>query len=82
MATFLVPPHGVYIFSLFGLQTSSLLAGFNVPNTTLTSKLLQEEYRYHKLRNAFSKFYRRHYELVSKHESVLKTCLLPGLSEP
>ena len=26
-------------------------------------KLLQQGYRYHKLRKTFSKFYRRHYEL-------------------
>ena len=29
-------------------------------------------YRYHKLRNTFSKFYRRHYELVSKFNVGLK----------
>ena len=35
-------------------------------NKSLTAKLLQQGYRYHKLRQTFSKFYRRHYELVSK----------------
>ena len=35
-------------------------------NKSLTAKLLQQGYRYHKLRKTFSKFYRRHYELVSK----------------
>ena len=35
-------------------------------NKCLTAKLLKQGYRYHKLRNAFSKFYRRHYELISK----------------
>ena len=29
-----------------------------------------------------SKFYRRHYELVSKHDTELKILLLHGLSEP
>ena len=38
-------------------------------------------YRYHKLRKAFSKFYRRHYELISKFNVGLKS-LLQGLSEP
>ena len=39
-------------------------------------------YRYHKLRKTFSKFYRRHYELVSKFNVGLKTLLHQGLSEP
>ena len=39
-------------------------------------------YRYHKLRKAFSKFYRRHFDIVSKYNVGLKTLLLQGLSEP
>ena len=49
---------------------------------SLTAKLLQQGYRYHKLRKTFSKFYRRHYELVSKFSVGLKTLLHQGLSEP
>ena len=49
---------------------------------SLTVKLLQQGYRYHKLRKTFSKFYRRHYELVSKFNVGLKTLLHQGLSEP
>ena len=41
-----------------------------------------ENHRYHKLRKTFSKFYRRHYELVSKFNVGLKTLLHQGLSEP
>ena len=44
--------------------------------------LLQQGYRYHKLRKTFSKFYRRHYELISKYNVGLKTLLSEGLSEP
>ena len=44
--------------------------------------ILQQGYRYHKLRKTFSKFYRRHYELVSKFNVGLKTLLHQGLSEP
>ena len=47
-----------------------------------TAKLLQQGYRYHKLRKTFSKFYRRHYELVSKFNVGLKYLLHQGLSEP
>ena len=39
-------------------------------------------YRYHKIRKAFSKFYRRHFDIVSKYNVGLKTLLLEGLSEP
>ena len=35
-----------------------------------------------KLRKTFSKFYRRHYELISKFKIGLKTLLREGLSEP
>ena len=49
---------------------------------TLTAKLLRQGYRYHKLRKAFSKFYRRHFDIVSKYNVGLKTLLLQGLSEP
>ena len=43
---------------------------------------LKQGYRYHKIRNAFSKFYRRHYELISKFNVGLKSLLHQGLSEP
>ena len=45
-------------------------------------KLLRQGYRYHKLRKAFSKFYRRHFDIASKYNIGLKTLLLQGLSEP
>ena len=68
------------------LQT---MGGINIDLTviksikkTFTAKLLQQGYRYHKLRKTFSKFYRRHYELVSKFNVGLKTHLHQGLSEP
>ena len=55
---------------------------FNAGNKCLTAKLLQQGYRYHKLRKTFSKFYRRHYELIPKYNVGLKTLLGEGLSEP
>ena len=51
---------------------------FNARNKSLTAKLLQQGYRYHKLRKTFSKFYRRHYELISKYNVGLKTLLSEG----
>ena len=61
---------------------SSHVADFNARNKSLTAKLLQQGYRYHKLRKTFSKIYRRHYELVSKFSVGLKPLLHQGLSEP
>ena len=55
---------------------------FNARNKCLTAKLLEQGYRYHKLRKAFSKFYRRHYELISKFNVGLKSLLHQGLTEP
>ena len=51
-------------------------------STLETAKLLQQCYRYHKLRKTFSKFYRRHYELISNFSVGLKTLIREGLSEP
>ena len=75
--------YGVYISQLIWFaRVSSHVVDFNARNKSLTAKLLQQGYRYHKLRKTFSKFYRRHYELVSKFSVGLKTLLHQGLSEP
>ena len=76
-----VPPRASY-----GVYISQLIRFARVCNHVrgkcLTAKLLQQGYRYHKLRKTFSKFYRRHYELISKYNVGLKTLLSEGLSEP
>ena len=41
---------------------------FNNRNTFLTSKLLKQGYRYHRLQKAFSKLYYRHSELIIKYK--------------
>ena len=75
--------YGVYISQLIRFaRVSSHVADFNARNKSLTAKLLQHGYRYNKLRKTVSKFYRRHYELVSKFNVRLKTLLHQGLSEP
>ena len=61
---------------------SSHVDDFNTRNKVLTAKILRQGYRYHKIRTAFSKFYRRHFDIVSKYNVGLKTLLLQGLSEP
>ena len=75
--------YGVYIYQLIRFaRVSCHVIDFNARNKSLTAKLLQQGYRYHKLRKTFSKFYRRHYEWVSKFSVGLKTLLHQGLSEP
>ena len=65
--------YGVYISQLIRFaRVSSHVVDFNARNKSLTAKLLQQGYRYHKLRKTFSKFYRRHYE------SMELFCLLLG----
>ena len=75
--------YGVYISQLIRFaRVFSYVDDFNTRNKVLTAKFLSQGYRYHKLRKAFSKFYRRHFDLVSKYNVGLKTLLLQGLSEP
>ena len=75
--------NGVYISQLIRFaRVCTHVTDFNARNKSLMAKLLQQGYRYHKLRKTFSKFYRRHYELISKYNVGLKTLLSEGLSEP
>ena len=74
---------GVYISQLIRFaRVCNHVTDFNARNKCLTAKLLHQGYRYHKLRKTFSKFYRRHYELISKYNVGLKTLLNEALSEP
>ena len=74
---------GVYISQLIRFaRVSSHVDDLNTRNKVLTAKLLRQGYRYHKLRKAYSKFYRRHFDIVSKYNVGLKTLLLQSLSEP
>ena len=75
--------YGVYISQLIQFsRLSSHVDDFNTRNKVLTAKLLRQVYRYHKIRKPFSKFYRRHFDILSKYNVGLKTFLLQGLSKP
>ena len=75
--------HGVNISQLIRFaRVSSHADDFNTRHKVLTAKLLKQGYRYHKLRKAFSKFYRWHFDIVYKYGDGLKTFLLQGISEP
>ena len=58
------PSYGVYMYIsqiIRFARASSHVTDFNNRNKFLTAKLLKQGYRYHILRKAFSKFYRRHF---------------------
>ena len=74
--------YGVYISQLIRFaRVSSHVDDFNTRNKVLTAKLLRQGYRYHKIRKAFSKFYRRQFDKVSKYNVGLKRRPLEGLLE-
>ena len=65
--------YGVYISQLIRFAPfSSHVDDFNTRNKVLTVKLVRQGYRYHKLRKAFSKFYRRHFDIVSNYTERIK----------
>ena len=75
--------YGVHILQLTRFaRVSSHVTDFNTRNILLTAKLLNQGYRYHKLRKAFTKFYRRHSDLVSKYNVGFKSLLQQGQSGP
>ena len=57
---------------------SGHVTDFNARNKILTAKL----FHHHKLRKTFSKFYRRHSELVPKFKVGSKSLLQQDLPEP
>ena len=77
--------YGVYISQLIRFaRVSSHVDDFNTRNKVLTAKLLSQGYRYQKIRKAFSKFYRRHFDIVSKYNVGLKSWLVGcfGFNDP
>ena len=75
--------YGVYISQLIRFaRVCSHVTDFNARNKSLTAKILQQGYRYHKRRKTVSKFYRRHYELVFEFNVGFKPLLHQSLSEP
>ena len=81
-----LPSYGIYISQLvrFARCCTSVL-DFHFKNLQITSKLLTQGYRYHKLRKTFGKFFRSYSELLSKfgnipfQEYFFKRNLSPGV---
>ena len=79
MGMFLAPIPMEYTFrNLFILQEYD----FNNRNKFMTSYLLKQGYRYHKLRKAFSKYYYQHSEMIVLYNICIRTLLQQGISEP
>ena len=73
----------IYIYQLIRFaRASSHVTDFDNRNKFLTAKLLKQGYRYIKLRKAFSKFYRRHFELIEKYHVSLKKLMQQGICNP
>ena len=63
-------------------RVSGRVGGFGARNGVLTANLLRQGYGCRRIRWAFSKFYRRHFGMVTKYNVGLRGLLLGGLSEP
>ena len=75
---------GIYISQLvrFARCCTSVL-DFHSKNLQITSKLLTQGYRYHKLRKTFGKFFRSYSELLSKFgDFSFQEYLSKGISHP
>ena len=79
-----LPSYGIYISQLvrFAKCCTSVL-DFHSKNLQITSKLLTQGYRYHKLRNTFGKFFRSYSELLPKFGDIsFQDHVSKGISHP
>ena len=80
----ILPSYGIYISQLvrFASCCTSVL-DFHSKNLKITSTLLTQGYRYHKLRKTFGKFFRSFSELLSKFGDIsFQEYLSKGISHP
>ena len=76
MAMSLDVPLIVYIYlNLFALPEHLRM----LLTSITTAKVLKQGYRYHKHRKAFSKFYRRQFELIEKYHVSVKKLIQQGI---
>ena len=79
-----LPSYGIYISQLvrFARCCTSVL-DFHSKNLQITSKLLTQGYRYHKLRKTFGKFFRSYSQLLSKFGDIsFQEYVSKGISHP
>ena len=79
-----LPSYGIYISQLVRFaRCCTSVFDFHFKNLQITSKLLTQGYRYHKLRKTFGKFFRSYSELLSKFGDIsFQEYLSKGISHP
>ena len=78
-----LPSYVVYISQLDLLDVALAFRFTHSKNLQITSKLLTQGYRYHKLRKSFGKFFRSYSDLLSKFGEIsliLRNCFGRNLS--
>ena len=74
--------YGVYISQLVRFaRACTEVSDFNERNRIITSKLLSQGYKYHKLRKTLSKFSHRCGHLINKYNTSTKDLLNSGISQ-
>ena len=79
-----LPSYGIYISQLVRFaRCCTSVFDFHSKNLQITSKLLTQGYRYHKLRKTFGKFFRSYSELLSKFGDILfQDYVSQGITHP
>ena len=82
-----VPSYGIYISQLVRFArcctSGFLLLIFHSKNLQITSKLLTQGYRYHKLRKTFGQFFRSYSKLLSKFGEIpFQDYVSQGITHP
>ena len=79
-----LPSCGVYISRLVRFaRCCTSVSDFNSKNLQLTSKVITQGYRYHKLRKTFGKFFRSYSDLLSKFGEIsFQGYVTEGISYP
>ena len=77
------PSYGVYISQLVRFaRICSNVEDFNIRNKSITKKLLQQGFRFHKLLATFRKFYNKYEHLVTKYNVTRRQLISEGVSHP
>ena len=79
-----LPSYGIYILQLVRLSRwCTSILDFHSKNLQITSKLLTQDYSWHKLRKIFGKFIRSYSELLSKFGDIsFQEYVSKGISHP
>ena len=79
-----LPSYGIYISQLVRFATCcTSVFDFHSKNLQITSKLLTQGYRYHKLRKTFGKFFRSYSELLSTFGEIsFQDYVSQGITHP